>query len=118
MSLRLKYNLCAPELIIAEIANILWKKCQRGELSAEEAGLAAELLASSGIEYISMKDLLYKATDLAITLGHPAYDCIYLAAAIDAGIPFITADVRLLQKLQQKQFGAAKCYDLSAVSAL
>jgi predicted nucleic acid-binding protein len=31
----------APDLLVAECANILWKKAQRGELSHEEADLAA-----------------------------------------------------------------------------
>ncbi|MBL0370420.1 type II toxin-antitoxin system VapC family toxin [Rhizobium sp. KVB221] len=118
LALRLKYDLCAPELIIPEIANILWKKFQRGELSAAEAGLAAELLANSGISYASMRGLLEKATDFALALGHPAYDCVYLAAALEANCPFVTADARLIRKPQQQQFAAVKCYDLLAMPAL
>jgi predicted nucleic acid-binding protein len=118
LALRLKFEFYAPELIIPEIANILWKKCQRGELSREEAALASELLANSGIAYISMGGLLAQATDLAIELGHPAYDCTYLAAAIMDGSPFVTADRRLIQKLTQQQFNAVKCYDLAAAAAL
>jgi predicted nucleic acid-binding protein len=92
------------------------EKCHRGELGGEEAGLAAELLANSGIAYVSMGGLLAAATELAIRLRHPAYDCIYLAAAIEARVPFVTADSRLIQKLQQQRFGDAACYDLSAAT--
>jgi predicted nucleic acid-binding protein len=91
------------------------EKYQRHELSHEEVGLASELLANAGIEHISMKGLLAKAADLAITLAHPAYDCIYLATAMESGLPFVTADSRLLRKLRQQQFNDAVCYDLSSV---
>jgi predicted nucleic acid-binding protein len=29
---------------------------------------------------------------LAIALDHPAYDCLYLALAVETGCPFVTAD--------------------------
>lgn len=118
LALRLKFELYAPELIIPEIANILWKKYQRNELSKEETEMASELLAYSGIQYFSMNDLLVKATDLAIALRHPAYDCIYLAAAAAKNIPFVTADARLTRKLVEQRFTAVKCYDLGSAAAL
>ena len=118
LRVRLTHQLFAPELIIPEIANILWKKHQRGELSIEEAAIASELLSNAGVTYISMRDLGIAATDMAITLGHPAYDCIYLATAMQLGCPFLTADARLIQKLKQRKFSAARCYDLSAIAVV
>ena len=38
------FELLAPELLLAECANIIWKKTRRGELTAPEAELAAGLL--------------------------------------------------------------------------
>ena len=43
-------KLIAPELLVAECANILWKKVRRDELSNEEALLAARLPQSADIE--------------------------------------------------------------------
>lgn len=114
LALRIEHELSAPELIVPEIANILWKKFQRGELQGTEAEIATELLENAGIELISMRNLLGKATSLAILLGHPAYDCVYLAAAIEAHLPFVTADTRLIRKLEHQQFDAVKCHELSA----
>lgn len=116
LALRTEYDLCAPELIIAEIANILWKKHRRGELSREEAELSAELLANSGLDCISMASLGVAATNLAVALAHPAYDCLYLAAAIERGCPFVTADASLIRKLRQLRFDAVGCLDLLAPS--
>ena len=43
LALRQKAKLIAPELLVAECANILWKKIQRGEFLKEEALLCARL---------------------------------------------------------------------------
>jgi predicted nucleic acid-binding protein len=44
LSLRRGAKLIAPELLVAECANVLWKKVRRNELSRDEAHLAARLL--------------------------------------------------------------------------
>ena len=66
-------NLVAPELILAECANILWKKAERAELTREAALLSAKLLERSGIEFVSLYGLSERTVALAIELGHPAY---------------------------------------------
>jgi len=95
--------LSAPDLLVAECANILWKKATRGEISPDEAGIAARLLQSSAVETIPSRPLLTKATLMAIELEHPAYDCLYLALAAERQWPFVTADQRLLDKLAQRK---------------
>lgn len=51
ISLRTKFRFAAPDLIVAKCANILWKKARRGDLTREEAVMAARLLERSGIDY-------------------------------------------------------------------
>lgn len=92
-------KLMAPDLLAAESANILWKKVARGELSRAEAVTAARLIERSDIEFICSRGLIAAATALAINLGHPAYDCLYLALAAERDCPFVTADERLARKL-------------------
>ncbi len=94
-------QLCAPDLIVAECANILWKKVRIKELSPGEATAAAQLLARADVELIPMRAYLQAATELAIELDHPAYDCVYLAIALAKACPFVTADDRLLRKAGQ-----------------
>jgi predicted nucleic acid-binding protein len=91
--------LVAPDLLIAECANILWKKVQRRELVSDEALMAARLLERADIEIFPTRHLLEAATKIAIDLGHPAYDCIYLGLAIANDWRFVTADERFLNKL-------------------
>jgi predicted nucleic acid-binding protein len=99
LTLRRTARLLAPELLVAECANILWKKARRNELSREEALLAARLLQTAAIELVPTRSLLAAATRIAIELDHPAYDCLYLALAIENDCRFVTADERFLRKL-------------------
>ena len=94
-----RHPLSAPDLLIAECANILWKKVRYKELDADEAGLAANLLQHADIEVVPTRALIEIALKLAIELDHAAYDCVYLAVALDNDWPFATADDRLRRKL-------------------
>lgn len=102
LGLRQAYRFAAPELLTVECANILWKKAQRGELSHEEAKLAAKLLERSNIELFGMRGLLAQATELAIAIGHPAYACLYVCLAVGRNWRFVTADERLIRTINQK----------------
>lgn len=105
-----KAELSAPDLLIAECANILWKKVQRRELKREEALLAARLLERAEVELLPTRTLLEPALRMAIELGHPAYDCMYLSLAVANGRRFVTADERFLRKLGEdrgNRFGNA-----------
>lgn len=95
------YKLAAPDLLIAECANVLWKKVKRHELSEDEARIAARLIQRAEIEIFPTRQLLESATRMAITLNHPAYDCVYLALAKENDWRFVTADARFLNKLRQ-----------------
>jgi predicted nucleic acid-binding protein len=97
LSLR-RHRLFAPDLLVAECANILWKKTRRNELSLQEARLAAQLLQRADIELAPMRAFLEPATRLAIALDHPAYDCVYLALAEGLSCDLVTADQRLCAK--------------------
>lgn len=103
LSLRRRAKLIAPDLLAAECSNILWKKVRRGELAKDEALLAAQLLQNADLELLPTRPLLESATRLAIELDHPAYDCVYLALAFAKGCNLVTADERLLRKLERNR---------------
>ncbi len=89
-------RLLAPDLLLPEAANALWKKLTRREISAGEAAQAIDLLMASGLDLRPSGPLLGRALALARRLRHPVYDCIYLALAQAEGATLITADRRLL----------------------
>jgi predicted nucleic acid-binding protein len=113
LALRRKAKLIAPDLLVPECANIFWKKVQRKELTLDEADLAARLLQGADLELVPMRPLLDAATKLAIALDHPAYDCIYLALAIERDCRFVTADGRLPRKLGQTRRPGLRARTLS-----
>jgi predicted nucleic acid-binding protein len=103
LALRADAKLFAPDLLVAECANILWKKVGRSELTKEQALLAARLLERSEIELLPTRSLIEKAARMAIELNHPAYDCLYLALAEANDCRFVTADGRFVRKLRDSQ---------------
>ena len=108
LTIRSRAKLIAPDLLIAECANILWKKVARRELLREEALVAASLLEKADIELYPMRSLLASATRLAIALDHPAYDCLYLAAALENDCRMLTADERFLRKVGEARDAAVR----------
>jgi predicted nucleic acid-binding protein len=105
-------RLLAPDLLIAECANILWKKARLGEHTQAEALVAARLLEHADIELAPMRPLLHRATELSIALGHPAYDCFYLALAETRSCAMVTADERLRMRAQAYR-GSARVLGLA-----
>jgi predicted nucleic acid-binding protein len=103
LALRSGAKLSAPDLLLAECANILWKKVRKRDLTAEAALLAARLLELSDVELLSARPLLETATRIAIELNHPAYDCVYIALAVAHDCKFVTADERLMRVVQQSR---------------
>jgi predicted nucleic acid-binding protein len=118
LALRQKAKLIAPELLVAECANILWKKVRRRELSKEEALFAARLLQGAEIELLPTRFLFEAATRMSIEIDHPAYDCLYLALAVEKGCRFVTADERFLRKLHQNRRGAFRDKAISLIEAV
>jgi|SRR5262249_7430317 len=100
LSLRRTGRLIAPDLLIAECANVLWKKARRHELTVEQALYAANLLQHAELELLPTRSLLADAAAIAINLDHPAYDCVYIALAAANDCRFVTADEALVRKLR------------------
>jgi predicted nucleic acid-binding protein len=116
--LRQNTKLIAPELLVAECANILWKKVQRHELLKEEALLAARLLQGADIELLPTRSLLEAATKMSIEINHPAYDCLYLALAVDNECRCVTADEHFLRKLLQGRQRRLRTQAISLIEAV
>jgi predicted nucleic acid-binding protein len=99
-------DLHAPDLLLAETGNILWKKVNRGELTAETARKVAEALTASALNIHASSPLVTSALDIALGLSRTVYDCLYLALALSLACPFVTADERLFNAVQSSPFGS------------
>ena len=85
-------ELIAPDLIVAEFANVLWKKVQRDGCSEAHAKAILEAFAIDAPRLVDAAPLAHRALELALRLREPVYDCLYLAAAIEAEAALVTAD--------------------------
>jgi predicted nucleic acid-binding protein len=92
-------ELIAPTLIHAEVGNALWKRVRRNEIADD--GEIGERLADLAryVRTIDETPFMARALRLAIELGHPVYDCIYLALAEEMGDELLTADGRFVRAL-------------------
>ena len=93
--------LSAPDLLIPECINILWKKVRRFEFEKDEAIMAARLLQKSDVEILPARILMEEVLKLSVALDHADYDCIYLSLALEKDWRFVTADKRLSRKVNQ-----------------
>jgi predicted nucleic acid-binding protein len=95
-------DLGAPDLLYAEIANALWKRVRRGELTAAAAGRIVEAVSRLPIEVYPCRMLSGAALQIARSTGLTVYDCLYLATALLTGGVLATADRRLYEAARRK----------------
>jgi predicted nucleic acid-binding protein len=87
-------ELLAPDLLWAELGNVLWRRWRRREMDALVARSMLLDLRSLEILTFQVRPLLPSALDMAISIEHGVYDCIYLALAEGMDSVVVTADRR------------------------
>lgn len=93
--------LLAPELLLAEVANILWKK--RSQLSEEEATRIIDSVISTGIWIVGIEPLIGEAYRIARQFNRTVYDSMYIALARERDCDFVTADERLFNAVSSHE---------------
>lgn len=89
-------DLLAPDLIYAELGNIVWKKHLIHGMSAEDAQRVIAALQSLDLRLTSNASLLREAFLLATAHRRSVYDALYLALSLRERCPFVTADEKLV----------------------
>jgi len=93
--------LLAPDFMAVEATNAWWKKLRRRDMTLVEVEDAVTRLLRLDIVWTAAATLLRPSIKLAAELGHPVYDCIYLALAVSRSAVLATADERLRQGAQR-----------------
>ena len=92
--------LSAPDLLIPEIGNTLWKRTVlRSESTLPSARRFYARLLDLGIDLAPSAELALDAFAIAEGTKHQLYDCLYVALAKKLGCQLITADERLARKM-------------------
>jgi predicted nucleic acid-binding protein len=93
----------APELLLVELGNFLWKAVRLGKI-ALEAALTSLPRVEAAVSLVSSTRFCPRALQLAHELAHPIYDCLYLAVAEEARCKLVTADMRVLRAVRASKY--------------
>ena len=96
-------ELIAPDLIVAEVGNLLWKRSTMiGDISATQARESYANFLAIPLTLQPSPTIAAAALKLAAEARHPIYDMLYVAQAAQNGCDFVTADEKLVRKLGGK----------------
>jgi predicted nucleic acid-binding protein len=87
-------DLMAPVLWLAEAANVLWRRARTGDITAQQANARLAELRKAPVASLPIEPHLEQALALAVEIGRPIYDCVYLALALHHETHVVTADRR------------------------
>jgi predicted nucleic acid-binding protein len=89
-------TLLAPDLINAEIGNIIWKKHVLQGLDAADAQAVLDEFRALQFTFTPTSDLLDEAYKLAVRYRRTVYDSLYLALSERLNCQCVTADEKLV----------------------
>jgi predicted nucleic acid-binding protein len=95
------FMLIAPDLLAAEIGNIVWKKyCFQG-LAKADAEQIITSFREVDIEFTPAAELLSEALRIAMIHERTVYDSLYIALSERENCDYITADKRLVNEMSK-----------------
>jgi predicted nucleic acid-binding protein len=92
-----KVALAAPDLIVYEFTNLLWKRAGRGEIDSGEAGGLMDQFTQLPISLAPPDVLAERALMVALEAGCTAYDGAFIALAEELNSFMLTADRKLYE---------------------
>jgi predicted nucleic acid-binding protein len=101
----------APNLLIVEWANTIWKKARRGELADPQPYREELANLPDVVTLYPDRALVERATQVAFEIDHPIYDCLYLACAEATVSDLIIADKRFADKVAGR-FPQVRVHDI------
>ena len=101
------HELHAPDLILPEFGNILWKKIRRGEFPADRGREIMRAFLAVPLLRHSAAPLLEPAFEAAIGTQETVYGCTYLALSVTLACQMVTADERFYKALRPGPLGSS-----------
>lgn len=97
-------DLHAPLLLMSELANALWKKFRKGFIDEPEAEEALRRARRTVGQWHPTEALIENALRLSLRFDHPVYDFLYVSLAERLGMTCVTADLRLVRKIEKTEY--------------
>ena len=94
-----RIQLVAPNFLLVECANVLWKDASRTRESFENVIAALDDLRRINVRLVPQEDLLEDALRLALDMNITVYDALYCTLAQRESAEIITEDRRLRNAL-------------------
>lgn len=95
-------DLHAPDILLAEFANTIWKKGRRGEILDPQPYFVELASLPDVVAIHPVGGLIERAAQIAVLIDHPVYDCLYLACAEMTASALITADQQLVNRTTER----------------
>ena len=95
-----QFDLHAPDMLLPEFGNILWKKRRNDDIPESGPETILSLFQDQAITLHPHTDLLKAAVFGAIKTGQSVYDWTYLVLARSLSCKFVTADKRFYLALK------------------
>ena len=92
-------NLIAPDYILTECANVIWKNTRRRGISHADLSCSLRVLQNLNITLTPQSELLEDALLFAAATGIAVYDALFCVLARRADAELITADLPLVNRL-------------------
>jgi len=103
--------LLAPDLIYAEVGNIIWKFHRFQGLSQSDALEILQIFQTIDLIIKPSSLLLSDAYQIASTHQRTVYDSLYIALSLRQGCPFLTADEKLVNSVRSSFSNVFKLSD-------
>jgi len=94
----------APDHVVKEVANTIWKAMRAGMLAEQDAQKAFDLLLCMINRNLALEpetEHLGKAFEISVTHGVTVYDALYIALALEKNLPLLTLD-KVQRKIAEK----------------
>jgi predicted nucleic acid-binding protein len=88
-------ELLVPDLLWAEVGNVLWKRWRQGEIPEDAATGILQDLRKLPLAVHPSEEITEVAWSFATRLGRSFYDSLYLSLAANQSCSMVTADRRL-----------------------
>lgn len=105
----LPHGLIAPDLMLTEFANALWKKVRRNEIDRDQATESLKIFPTL-VNFLPSRKFANDALRLSLELDHPVYDCVFLAVAELNRLQLVSADRKFVNRCAENGKSAFVTY--------